>query len=60
MLGTPERSRTGINDAGYTLSLMLWTGTMGLSVTGASGVGTVSGVAAASLWAWEMVEARWA
>jgi hypothetical protein len=30
----------------------LWTGTMGLSVTGASGVGTVSGVAAASLSAW--------
>jgi hypothetical protein len=34
-------------------------GTMGLPVT-VWGVGTVSGAAAASLSAWEMVEARWA
>jgi hypothetical protein len=34
-------------------------GTMGLPVT-VWGAGTVSGAAAASLSAWEMVEARWA
>jgi hypothetical protein len=37
----------------------LWTRTRGLPVT-AWGAGTVSGVAAASLSVWEMVEARWA
>jgi hypothetical protein len=49
--------RTGINDTGYNRSPIAMDRDYGLPVT-AWGAGTVSGAGAASLWVWEMVEAR--